>query len=70
MKIITLTDEQYEQLLDELRSLHGYHWDDDQIHANDCGSKILPVIELNVIDNGRLEEQFGYLRQQKKTPPS
>lgn len=45
---IKLTPEQYEQLCDELRSLYGYHWNDDNIHANDCGSKILPLIEDQV----------------------
>jgi hypothetical protein len=45
MREIILTDEEFETLLDELRSLYGYHWNDDHIHAKDCGSKILEVIE-------------------------
>ena len=41
MKTIVLTDEQYDLLLDELRSLHCYHWNDDQIiessaYESDC----------------------------------
>jgi hypothetical protein len=50
MKQITLTDEQYEKLLEELHSLHSYHWNDDHIHADECGSKVLVDIELNTID--------------------
>ena len=46
-RIITLSEEDYEQLLAELRSLYGYHWNDDHIHANDCGSKVLNTIETN-----------------------
>lgn len=45
MKKIILTDEEYDVLVDELQSLYSYHWNDDRIHANDCGSKILPIIE-------------------------
>ena len=48
MKQISLTNEEYEILLTELRSLYGYHWRDDRIHGQDYGSKILPVIERNV----------------------
>ncbi len=44
---IELTKEQYEQLINELHSLAGYHWNDD-IHADNCGSKILSVIESQV----------------------
>lgn len=51
MKIITLTDEQYEILCSELSSLSSYHWNDDHIHADDCGSKILPIIELATKDS-------------------
>ena len=42
---ILLTQEEYEQLIDELQSLYGYHWNDEHIHANDCGSKILDIIQ-------------------------
>ncbi len=45
MKTITLTQEEYDALIDELQSLYGYHWNDQGIHADDCGSKILPIIE-------------------------
>lgn len=45
---ITLTREEYDILCRELSSLEGYHWNDDHIHANDCGSKILSTIEDQV----------------------
>jgi hypothetical protein len=45
---IELTEEQYEQLITELYSLSGYHWNDDRIHANDCGSKVVDVIVAQV----------------------
>jgi hypothetical protein len=45
MKTITLSDENYKQLINELHSLFSYHWNDDRIHADDCGSKVLPYIE-------------------------
>jgi hypothetical protein len=44
MKNIELTDEQYEQLIAELHSLYGYHWNDSRIHADNCGSKVVDVI--------------------------
>ena len=44
-KRITLSDEDYEILLNELHSLYGYHWNDDKHHARDCGSKVVDVIE-------------------------
>ena len=50
MKKIILSDEDFDTLLDELRQLYGYHWNDDHIHANDCGSKVLGIIEANVED--------------------
>lgn len=46
---ITLTNAQYEQLLSELHSLFGYHWNDQKIHANDCGSKVVDIIIENSI---------------------
>lgn len=45
---IELTKEQYEQLIAELYSLARYHWNDDRIHANDCGSKVVNVILAQV----------------------
>ena len=48
MKTFTLTDEQAEQLLAELSSLHGYHYNDDTMHANDCGSKVIHIIESQI----------------------
>ena len=44
---ITLSEEDYKTLLKELNSLSGYHWNDDRIHADDCGSKVLETIEAN-----------------------
>jgi len=43
--IITLTPEQYKTLTSELGSLYSYHWNDDHVHADNCGSKILSEIE-------------------------
>ncbi len=48
MKQIILTDEEYDQLIIELQSLCGYHWNDDNVHADNCGSKILHIIESKV----------------------
>jgi hypothetical protein len=48
MKKIILTDEEYEALVAELQSLYSYHWNDDTIHADNCGSKVLPIIEQKV----------------------
>ncbi len=45
---IKLTKEQAEQLLAELHSLYGYHWNSDRIHANDCGSKVVDDIESQI----------------------
>lgn len=45
MKTITLSDELYKQLINELYSLFSYHWNDHTIHADDCGSKVLPYIQ-------------------------
>ncbi len=42
---IELTEEQYDQLLTELHSLYNYHYKDDHIHADDCGSKVVSEIE-------------------------
>lgn len=50
MKIIKLTDEQYEILLTELNSLSSYKWKDDKIHADDCYSQALIDVEANVED--------------------
>ena len=47
MITIKLSKEDYETLLDELRSLYRYHWNDDCLHADDCGSKVLGTIEAN-----------------------
>ena len=50
MKIIKLTDEQYENLINELKSLSGYKWNDDKVHADDCYSQALIDIEINTIE--------------------
>ena len=50
MKTIKLTDEQYETLLSELNSLSGYHWHDDLIHADNCGSQVVGIIEAQQWD--------------------
>jgi len=41
---IVLSEEDYQTLLSELSSLYNYHWNDDHIHANDCGSKVIDKI--------------------------
>jgi uncharacterized protein YqgQ len=43
--ILTLSEEEYELLTSELSSLYMYHWNSDNIHANDCGSKSLEFLE-------------------------
>lgn len=53
MITITLTKEEAEQLLSELYSLSSYHWNDSRIHANDCGSKVVDSISIQV------QEQLG-----------
>jgi len=45
---IELTKEQYEQLISELYSLYGYHWNSDKVHADDCGSKVIDIIQSQV----------------------
>lgn len=49
-KQIILTEEEYALLCEELGSLYNYHWNDEHIHANDCGSKVLGVIESRAED--------------------
>lgn len=48
MITITLTEEQAEQLLSELYSLSSYHWNDDRFHADDCGSKVVDDISMQI----------------------
>ena len=50
MKIIILSDEEYDLLEDELGSLYHYHWNDDHIHSDDCGSKALSIIREKIIE--------------------
>lgn len=57
MKHITLTDEQYEQLVGELNSLTSYHLNDDTVHSDNCGSKVLSVIEAGVTESLLTEQQ-------------
>jgi hypothetical protein len=54
---ITLSEEDYKVLLDELGSLHGYHWNDDHVHADDCGSKVIDQIRNNTeVTMGTVEQ--------------
>ena len=48
--VIILTKAQYDILIDELNSLNAYHWEDNLIHAEDCGSKILPLIQQLIVE--------------------
>jgi hypothetical protein len=50
MITLKLTEDQAETLLDELGSLFGYHYSDDQIHAADCGSKVKGIIEAQIAE--------------------
>lgn len=43
--VITLSEEEYNILTSELGSLYTYHWNDDHIHSNDCGSKTMHFLE-------------------------
>lgn len=45
---LTLTPLEYQTLINELQSLYGYHWNDDRINADDCGSQIIDVIYSQV----------------------
>jgi len=53
MITIKLTEEQAEQLLAELHSLYGYHWNSQNIHADDCGSKVVAEIESQINQKGQ-----------------
>jgi len=46
--IIELSKKDYDDLVNELRSLYGYHWNDDHIHADDCGSKVIDTVEKSM----------------------
>jgi len=45
---ITISEEDYKILIDELSSLYNYHWNDDHVHASDCGSKVIDQIRNNM----------------------
>ena len=42
----TLSSEDAEQLLEELQSLTNYQWNDREMHAKDCGSKVKEIIQM------------------------
>ncbi len=48
-RIITLDEKDYQTLLSELHSLWGYHMNDDTMHRDDCGSKVVAAVEANTI---------------------
>ena len=52
MKTITLTVEEYNTLLSELRALEIYRWNDNRIPAAESPSKVLPVIERRAFTVG------------------
>lgn len=52
VKVIVLNDDDYQTLLSELQSLYNYHWNDDNIHADNCGSKVVGLIEQNTFTSG------------------
>lgn len=45
--VITLNEEEYNTLLDELNSLNGYLWRDDHVHANNSNCQSLFTVEKN-----------------------
>lgn len=53
MRVITLSEEEWELLNSELSSLYMYHWNDDSKHADDCGSKTLEFLEsrTQIVEN-------------------
>lgn len=63
MKLLILSDEQYETLRSELSSLYGYHWNDRTIHAKDCGSKILDSMDEYDISNESLNKILPLIRK-------
>lgn len=48
MITIQLTEEQAATLISELIDLSGYQWNDDKIHADNCGSKVISTIESQI----------------------
>jgi len=48
MKTFILTDEEADLLETELIHLGIYHESDDGVHKNDCGSKVLGVIQYQL----------------------
>ena len=44
--MITLTKEQAEEIIKELRKIYGYEWNDDHIHADNCGETACTLIDL------------------------
>lgn len=62
MKHIALTDEQYEQLLDELNSLTSYHLNDDTVHSDNCGSKVLSAIEAGATTSLLTKQELEVVR--------
>jgi len=63
MKLLILSDEQYETLCSELSSVYGYHWNDKTIHAKDCGSNILDSMDEYDISNESLNKIFTLIQK-------
>ena len=50
MKVIILTDDEYETLSSELQDLVAYKWNSDHVKADDCYSESLITIEKNTYE--------------------
>jgi hypothetical protein len=44
--MIHLTKEQAEEIIKELCKIYGYEWNDDHIHAANCGKTAYSLIDL------------------------
>lgn len=56
MVILTLTDEQYDLLIEELGDGESGRWNSDHYHADQCPSKIKPILEYQKENQ---EDQLG-----------
>ncbi len=65
MKVIRLTDEQYDILLDDLNEISGFRWNSDHYHANDCFSEGKMFVENNTEEDNSFkgfESKESYAR--------
>ena len=50
MKIITLTDDQYEELMEDLNELNSFRYNSDLYHVDDCCCDSISNVEGNTND--------------------